>query len=228
MKKTIRRWLQPPVFEGDEAKTRRAGLLSAVMLSSMALAALFIFGAFLGTNVPSSSRIIATLLLAALALGWRGIRSGRITLIAFALSVVIFVFFAGVNFSLGTIRTPSAAIYVFWVILVGMLFDRPGILVATIASSLAILCLVIAENAGLLPQPNYSVGVTQWLNYTALFAVTASLVYYGNRRTQQALVRAENEIEQRQRSEADLRKLSMAVEQGPAAVMITDLSLIHI
>ncbi len=222
MKNTLERWFQPPVFEDDEAKTRRASLLSAVMLISMALTALFIFGVFLGANVPTRSLIIGSLLLVALALGWRSMRSGRITLIAFTLVIVSFIFLTAAIISLGTIRTPSAAIYVFWVILVGMLFHLPGILVATIASSLAVLCLVLAENAGLLPQPDYSVGITQWLNYTALFGVTASMVYYGNRMTRNALTRAENEIEQRRRSEAELRKLSMAVEQGPAAVMITD------
>ena len=216
------RWLHPPVFEGDDAKTSRAGLLHEVILMSIALAALFTFGSLLGKNTPSSSRIIATLLVLLLALGWRSLRNGRITFIAFALPIALFISITGVNISLGTIRTPTAAGYLFWGILVGMLFQLPGILVSTIASSLAILGLVLAENAGLLPQPNYSVGITQWLNYTALFGVTAGMVYYSNRKLGVALARAKHEIERRKQVEFESRKLTRAVEQSPLALVITD------
>ncbi len=222
MKQTIMRWLQPPVFEGDDTKTSQAGLLNAVISTSIVLTAALTFGSLLGENTPTSTRIVATLLLAALVLGWRMLRSGRITFVAFALSIVWFICLTAVNIGLGTIRTPMAAAYLFWVIIVGMLFQLRGILVATISCSLAVLGLVLAENAGLLPQPDYSVGITQWLNYTVLFGVTAGMVYYSNQMTQIALARANSEIDQRKRSDAELRKLARVVEQGPTSVVITD------
>lgn len=123
MKQTIMRWLQPPVFEGDDTKTSRAGLLNAVISTSIVLTAVLTFGSLLGENTPTSTRIVATLLLAALALGWRMLRSGRITFVAFALSIVLFISLTAVNIGLGTIRTPMAAAYLFWVIIVGMLFS---------------------------------------------------------------------------------------------------------
>jgi len=46
MKQKIVRWLQPPVFEGDDTKTSRAELLNEVILVSIALVALFVFGSF--------------------------------------------------------------------------------------------------------------------------------------------------------------------------------------
>ena len=109
MKQTIMRWLQPPVFEGDDTKTSRAGLLNAVISTSIVLTAVLTFGSLLGENTPTSTRIVATLLLAALALGWRMLRSGRITFVAFALSIVLFICLTAVNIGLGTIRTPMAA-----------------------------------------------------------------------------------------------------------------------
>ncbi len=216
------RWLEPPVFEGDDVKTSRAGLLNEVIFISMAITAMLTLGSLLGKNTPDSARIIATLLLVLLALGWRSLRSGKIAFVALALPIVLFITFTGVSISLGTIRTPMAAGYLFWVILVGMLFQLPGILIASSASSLAVLGLILAENAGLLPQPDYSVGVTQWINYTVLFSVTASMVLHANRMTQSALARAENEIDQHKRTEAELRKFALAVEQSPASVVITD------
>ncbi len=221
---TIKRRFAPPVFQGDEEKTRRANLLNEVIFICLFLAVLVIVAVLIGKNVPTSSLVIALLWLVALALGWRVMHSGRITLVAVTLPVFFFVFLTGANASLGTIRTPTAAIYVFWVILVGMLFQLPGILIATIASSLAVLGLILAENAGLLPSPNYSVGVTQWMNYTVLFGLTASMVFHSNRMTQKALARAEDEIEQRKQTEVELYKLTRAVEQSPASIVITDLN----
>ncbi len=218
----LQRRLAAPVFQGDKEKTRRAALLKLVMSSSLFLTALIIVALLLGQNTPRSSLIIASAWLALLLQGWQLLQRGKVSFVAFALPILFFVFLTGANISLGTIRTPTAAIYVFWVILVGMLFKLPGILIATVSSSLAVLGLILAENAGLLPQPNYSVGITQWMNYTVLFALTAITVVHSNLTTENALTRAEDEIEKRKRSENELHKLSRAVEQSPASIVITD------
>jgi hypothetical protein len=67
---------------------------------------------------------------------------------------------------LGTIRAPVVAGYLFWVILIGTLLQWRGVVMATVASSLAVLGLIVAENAGLLPQPNYSVYLKVYSNPT--------------------------------------------------------------
>ena len=221
---TIKRLLAPPVFQGDEEKTRRASFLNELIGINLLVAVLITAAVFLGNNVPSRSQIIVILWMVLLALAWRILHSGRISFIAFALSILCFVFLTGANISLGTVRTPTTALYVIWILVVGILFQLPGILIAASASSLAVLGLILAESAGLLPQPNYSVGVTQWLNYTALFGMTAGMVYYGNRITRNALARAKNEIEQRKQTEMEQRTLTRAVEQSPASIVITDLN----
>ncbi|MEI7538432.1 MAG: hypothetical protein WCJ76_14530, partial [Comamonadaceae bacterium] len=172
------------------------------------LTVLIIIGVVLGNNVPIGALVIAILWFAVLLSIRRILHSGRVTFVAFTLATLFFVFLTAANISLGTIRTPTASIYVFWVILVGMLFQLPGIVLATIASSLAVMGLILAENAGLLPKPNYSVGITQWMNFTALFGMTASAVYYSNRLVFRALARADDEIARRQQVEIELRKLT--------------------
>ena len=216
MMDTIKRVLAPPVFPGDEEKTRRASFLNELIGINLLVAVLIAAAVFLGNNVSTRSQIIAMSWLVVLALAWRILHSGRISFIAFALSILGFVFLTGANISLGTVRTPTAAFYVIWIIVVGVLFHLPGILMATSASSLAALGLILAENAGLLPQPNYSVGVTQWLNYTAVFGMTAGMVYYGNRITRNALVRAKNEIEQRKRAEEAAEASALQIKQAEA------------
>ena len=216
-------WLKSPEFPGEEEKTRTAALLNVVMLTSMVLTAVLLLGAFAGNNVPGTAKSIGLVWLALLLVGWRAMHSGHVGTVAAARVVLFFIFITAVNISLGTIRTPVASMYVFWVILAGMLFHAPGILIGTSISSLTILGLILAENAGLLPTPNYSVGLTQWVNFTGLFVMTAGMVYHGNRVRDSALTRAHDEIDKRKQTEEELNKLTRAVEQSPTSIMITDL-----
>ena len=222
MKNTVKRWLQPPVFEGDDARTRRASLLNASIIGVLLYGAAAVAGMLLGGKSPARLVFINVAMMALVLMLRRLLHAGRVRFAAMALTVLGFVFITSLNINLGTIRTPVAASYLFWVLLAGALFELSGLLLALTASSLAILGLVLAQNAGLLPTPDYTVTLTQWFTYTALFGIGAGVVYYTNQTLRTALTRSNNEIGLRQRSEADLRKLSMAVEQGPAAVMITD------
>lgn len=104
------------------------------------------------------------------------------------------------------------------------LFRLPGLVIGAIASSVAVLCLIIAENLGWLPKPDLSVGVTQWLVFTANFVMTAILAHYTNQLTFQALSRSRTENQRRIQAENELRKLTRAVEQSPNTIIITDLN----
>ncbi len=44
MMASIKKWLAPPVFEGDEEKTRRASFLNITLLSSLSFLGLAMFG----------------------------------------------------------------------------------------------------------------------------------------------------------------------------------------
>lgn len=223
VKNAILRMAAAPVFPGEKEKTRVAGFLKLVIASSVVLTVALLIGSFLGNNVPNAAKAIGVAWLCALMVGWWLMHRGHVSWVATTLTALFFVVITSVNISLGTVRAPIASVYVFWVILTGMLFHRPGILIATAASSLAILGMILAENAGLLPTPNYSVGITQWVNYTVLFILTSGLVYYGNRMADLALARAEDEIEKRRLTESELHRLTRAVEQSPASIVITDL-----
>jgi diguanylate cyclase (GGDEF)-like protein len=118
------------------------------------------------------------------------------------------VYITGVTASIGTIRTPTAAIFVFWVLMTGLLYDLIGILIGTTAASLSVLGLIVAENEGWLRQPIHGVGVTQWVTFTALFGFTSGLTYYITQGTKSALSLAEKEIAQRKQMEDQIRQLA--------------------
>lgn len=56
--KAITRWLAPPVFEGDEEKTRQAMLVNLIGIMCIAFALVVMAGALFGGNTPTSTLII--------------------------------------------------------------------------------------------------------------------------------------------------------------------------
>jgi hypothetical protein len=82
----IRRWLAPPVFDGDEAKTRRAVLLNVIVIVSFLSTLMMIVGAVLGHNVPDSSLISAVVWFFLLLLFRRLLYHGRLTLVTLGLT----------------------------------------------------------------------------------------------------------------------------------------------
>lgn len=200
----IKRWLAPPVFEGDEAKTRQAGLINMIGLTFIAFVLIVMLGSLFDSSTPTSTLIIDLLGCAAILQFMYWLRSGRVTVVGVGIVVFGLAYVTAVTASIGTIRTPTAAIFVFWVLLTGLLFGLRGSLIGTAAASLAVWGLILAENAGWLRQPNYGVGVTQWITFTALFGFTSGLTFYIIQSTKKALTTAEKEIEQRKQVGADL------------------------
>ena len=49
-------WFAAPVFEGDEEKTRTAGLLNQAVSTSLILTVLVFIGSLIGNNVPPAQR----------------------------------------------------------------------------------------------------------------------------------------------------------------------------
>ena len=204
---SIKRWLAPPVFAGDEEKTRQAGLIKLIVMSTLGLLLVLVAASLVAGNTPRRILIIDLFFGgAAILLLMRWVHRGSLTLARVGTIVFGLVFLVWVIASIGTVRTPTAAFFVFWVLMTSVLFGRRGILIGTPVASLAVLGLIAAENAGLLRPPFQGVGLTQWITFTALFGFTSGLIYYVMQRTQVALSRAEYEIEQRKQVEAALKE----------------------
>ena len=222
----FKNWLKPPVFQDDAKKTHRANILNSVLLSILFFIAILIFTIALDRKSPTATLLIDLMMFALTILLRFWLQRGKVTLVGGVLMLVGLVYVTSINISLGTIRTPSASIYLFFIICTGAVFELPGLLTSTITSSLAILGLILAENSGWLPSPNYSVSLTQWVTYTALFGLTAGLAYQTNQTTRKALARAESEIEERNRIEAELRfgemRYRSLFEQMHDAVFLID------
>ena len=222
---SIKRWLAPPVFEGDEEKTRQARLVNMIGLSCLVLLLILLAGSLLAGSTPTRILIIDLLVGGTAFLQTlRWLRRGRVTLARFAIIIFGLAYLTGVIASIGTIREPTAGIFIFWVLMTGLLFGLGGILIGTPAASLAVLGLIVAENAGWLRQPAAAVGLTQWITFTALFGFTSGLSYYSIKSTESALSNAKREIEQRKRLNSALidseQRYRSLVELMPEALVV--------
>jgi len=220
----IKRWLASPEFEGNEEKTRQAKLINTIGIMCIVFTLVVMAGALLGGKTPAVILIIDTVACVGILQILRWLRNDRVTLAGVTLVIFGFVYLIGVTASIGTVRTPTAAILVFWVLMTGLLYALRGILIGTGAASLAIAGLIMAENAKWLRPPYDGVGVTQWVTFTALFAFTSGLTFYITQGTRRALALAEKEIEHRKRVEAALidseQRYGTLVEWNRAPIVV--------
>lgn len=229
---SIKRWLAPPVFEGDDDKTRQARILDNILITAILLVLTITAGNLIGGRTPVSTSIIDMVILAVSLLLRRWLSFGKIKLVGLTLICAGFILITASNISLGTIRTPTAAMYLFLVLTGGMVFGLKGVLASTLVSSLSILGLILAENAGLLPKPIYAVTITQWITFTGLFGLVGSMTYISHQIMRQALEKSKIEVEERKHIEDELRtseaRYRSLFEQTHDAVFILGLTGRHL
>ncbi|MBP6470124.1 MAG: PAS domain S-box protein [Chloroflexi bacterium] len=196
----------PAIVAGQPEKTSHTTLLK-IMLNVGATTLLVIFaGNLLGRNVPASIYVLNILGICVILALRFWLNKGYVRQIGIVLLVISYAFITISNAALGTIRTPTATAYLLLVVIGGILFDHKGTLITVVLSSLAIAGLIIAQNASLLPQPNLTVGVTQWTSFTVFFVVAGTLINYALHSIQNALAEAEKELTLRRQAEEALRK----------------------
>ncbi|CAG0940433.1 partial Blue-light-activated protein, partial [Anaerolineae bacterium] len=218
----IKEWFAAPVFPDDAHKTRRAELLNAGLIAAIALTLIISAGNILGGIVPP---IVTGLNLALAILCFflrHSMRRGQIEAASVGLIVLGFGIVTANVANLGTIRTPTTTVYLLLVILGGLLFDRPGVVVTTVFSSLIVLGMIFAENAGFLPRPNLSVTMTQWITYTTLFGFGGGLTLFGLEATRHVLARVDHELAERQRAEKTIRYQADLINQVSGAIISTN------
>ena len=211
---SLRRRFAPPVFPGDEKKTLRAEILHYTLLGNIGLMVCCVVAYLLNRQLPYQLLVLElgfgafTFLLHRLMLrGW--VQTASFGLLAYAFIAITL----GVS-QLGTIRVPTTGFYVALVLAAGFLFDLAGMITLVVLSSLAVGGLIIAENAGLLPRPDYTVTLTQWIITAALLASVGGWTYAALATTKRALQRAEKEVFERRRAEIALHERNIQLAEA--------------
>lgn len=218
MSNFLQRVLSAPQFPDDPVRARKGRLFNLCFWFCTVLIWVTVIGNLIGGQIPW---VVTSVSVVGLALGpllhyWA--HHGRLELASGTLLVLLFVALTTACALLGTIRVPSSGYFIVLVVISGLLFERRGLLLTTVLSSLAIGGLILAENAGLLPRPDYRVTITQWISMSALLACVGGLTFSALESIRELLARAEHEIAERHRAEAALRQSNDELQEALASV----------
>lgn len=216
----IRTQFAPPIFEGDEDKTRIASLLHIILSSLLVMGLIFVPIAAL-TKGSYPGVLIITGMLAALApVMLLMLRRGYVESVSVLLVSLLFVAAIGSVSVVGSIRVPVASLFILCVVIAGLLIGHRGTVIVAVLSLVALLGLWWAETASLLsPYVHEAAGFAPWLTLAVLLISTAVLLILAThglndalervRRSEQALTesnrRLKAEIAERTRVEEALR-----------------------
>jgi len=181
-------------------------MLRLALINVLVLIPVLAIGNLLGGRTPLPVIVVNSLVFALCLVLYSWMHRGRIRQASIGLIALGIVGITVGIASLGTIRVPTTAMYLLMVITAGLLFDLSGMIIVTALCSLLVAGLIVAGNMGLLPPPNYSLTITQWIAYTAIFGWAGSLTYSALKSMNHALARAEKELAERKMAEADLAK----------------------
>ncbi len=158
---------------GDEPATLRVLLLHRALLGNLVIMVLCMIGPIIDHRLPIGISWLSAALAGVSLLLLPQVRQGRVGATGAVLLGTVFIAITAAIALLGTIRGPIAGFYLGLIVAAGFLFDQRGTILSVVLSSLAVGGLIIAENAGILPAPNYAVSATQWATSTLLFASMA-------------------------------------------------------
>ena len=212
----------PPTFDGDEEKTYQAVVLNTVIWTAVVVVLFVITGNLLGGKIPVAVSILNALALVPCFLLLFLVRRGQIALASILIFLLGFFFFTTTTILIGTIRTPAITTSVFLVVLFSLQFGKKGAIFATFLYSLTILVLIFFEQRGLLPEPDFSVNLTQWITHTSVLALTGYATFTATKTIKHYLKKSQAELEKRKDAEKVLQIFSRAIEQNPASIVITD------
>ena len=147
--RALQRFMAPPVFDGDELRTRRARLLTLIINAGLIGMPIITLANLVGGNVPAFVIGLDGLFIVVYLLMRQVLHRGHVTLagagLLTAASAVIMAAAAG----LGTIRAPTTALYIILVVAAGLLYPAYGILLSPVfaAGAMALSSVFVLGNA---------------------------------------------------------------------------------
>lgn len=193
-------------------------MVHSALWANIALMALCAFAGMIGSQLPGFVVGIELGLAACSLALLHLVRRGQVAIAGGLLLGVSFIALTLAIARMGTIRVPATGFYVALVIAAGLLSDWRGMFAMIAVSSGAVGGLIVAENSGVLPRPDYAVTITQWIASTALFACVGAWTFAALHSIQTALRRAEREVADRKQAEAELQKKVAELSEALAEV----------
>lgn len=220
MFKQIRYFLAPPVFAGDEEKTRSAYLLNLITISS--LVGTLLYSLLATTERPYVGLVVGVILMAWFAMRRGYVRTASIALVGGIFGVLVIGVFTG-----GGVRAPGYSGFFIVILLAGLLLGWKAAITSAFLSILYGVILLEADSRGLLPQLfHYSDNVYLIIN-GILFTMTGAIFILAHQTVDEALRRVKSELDERRHAETALReseeRFRKVFRSSPIAICITTL-----
>jgi GAF domain-containing protein len=186
----IRQWLAPPIFEGDEDKTRTARLLNIVLWAELVAMLLVTFLIPFSEDVLVGAVAVGLITLQAVIMLFL-MRAGYVQLAAGLFTLSLWLTQTGLVFVSGGIRSPMLVGYAVPVCMAGLFLGGRMAVVLTGLSIAAGVGVYYAELNGLLPAA--VIPITPMAALGSLFGnmfMVAALLYLATQNTDEALDRA--------------------------------------
>jgi len=185
---TIKTFLAPPVFEGDEEKTRGAELVNTMLLTQIGIFTLALLALPFSGNLPEISSFIVGFVF----LGFQlfllfMLRRGYVVGTGTTLLVILTLMVGFDMASAGTIRQPTLAMLILASIFAGLAMGRPAAIVSVVINSLLVIIIGFAEINGLLPPPELATNTQHIVIFAAAGVLTVVLLNQALRRIDTAL-----------------------------------------
>ncbi len=203
----LRRYVTPPIFAGDEEKTRSAAVLNVLQLTLVAMMALAsIAVVFVFTKKLESLAVVVGLLMA---LGasrismYRGhVRRASLVVVAGMWGVVTLLLALG-----GGLKSVDVVQYVALTVIGGLLLGPNTAIIIAIASGLTGLGFVVGEHLGYtLPQLFPNIPLSNWIKFVFGLAMTVFTLNIALRGLHDALALSRQRLQEREKAEAALRR----------------------
>ena len=212
MLESIRNWISHPTFEGDEDKTRAGTLLNIILW-------VFIIGAIMyGLFAPIEPEVryrrvliivpfVLVLLFLKQMVNWGYVRSTG-ALIVFALwAVITIAMFYGADYN-----NPAFMGYLVVVICAGLILNwRAAIGWSLFSIFTSAVFLILGQN-GVLPQSTPTSPLAFWTAQTVYILVSTILISQSLRKIDEAFAKAQSELNERKRVEAEREQVIKELE----------------
>ncbi len=218
----LMRWLSPPVFPGDEIKTRNAAILNALLITTLLTQLLMPLYYCAGNrNLISPCLWISEVIVALIVLRRGYVQAASI--LTLAASWVILNYTVA---TLGGVRSPAFSGHLIIAGCAGILLGWRSLLAMVAASIVAGLGLMVLEYQHLLPDCEPRSPLVEWLTYAVIFVVGAVQLGIAMHILGRAVERERAEHAERDRAEQALReseaRYRTLVENAPEAISVID------
>ena len=210
---TLRRLVAPPLFSGDEDKTRAAGLLNTVLLGLLAIllasSVTIPYAEEMRMGVVPLGAFFVLTLIALIVM-----RAGYVSVAAGLFSIMMWAFYAALLLVSGGVNGPMTSGPVLLVVIAGLLLGGRGAALFAGLGVATVVAVYALESAGSLPESLLGTSLVIGLaTTTANLLLAAVLLYLSTGRLNEALGQARENERMAVASNRDLEALRGSLDE---------------